>query len=195
MGHIEHAVDRLIELGYLKYVAPAEKPSIREELIDALRRGYLDSAWDKNCVSRDRRSYFADSEDLAEGCLGKCLLAMEGVLQREGVQLLAVEDGVQDWSYDVIVNGHRHCIYDDEIMEHGNTWGVSTKRFLEIVNGLLEEAGSKERLYAIYGGNEGRVILLTEEMYQFLHSPDLNIDAKWMPYPSTAIRDDGGMDR
>jgi hypothetical protein len=39
------------------------------------------------------------------------------------------------------------------------------------------------------------VILLTEEMYRFLHSPGLNIDDRWMPYPSTAIRDDGGMDR
>jgi hypothetical protein len=195
MDRVERAVDRLIEMGYLKYVAPAEKPSIREEQIDTLRRGYLDSEWDKNCVSRDRRSYFADSEDLAEGCLGKCLLPMKEVLQQEGVQLHTVEDDVQDWGYDVTVNGHRHCIYDDEIMEHGNTWGVSTKRFLEIVNNLLEQAGSKERLYAIYGGNEGRVILLIEEMYQFLHSPDLNIDARWMPYPSTAICDDGNMDR
>jgi hypothetical protein len=37
--------------------------------------------------------------------------------------------------------------------------------------------------------------LLTEAMYQFLHSPGLNTDARWMPYPSTAIRDDGGMGR
>jgi hypothetical protein len=32
-------------------------------------------------------------------------------------------------------------------------------------------------------------------MYRFLHSPDLKLDPRWMPYLSTAIRDDGSMDR
>jgi hypothetical protein len=68
-------------------------------------------------------------------------------------------------------------------------------RLLEIVNELLGEAGSEERLYGIYGGNEGRVALLTGGMYRLLHSPGLKLDPRWVPYPPTAIRDDGSVGR
>jgi hypothetical protein len=191
----ERAVDQLIGMGYLKYVPPSEVASIREELIGTLRRGYLESEWDKECVSRDHRSYPADSEELAEGCLGEVLLLMKDVLQKEGVQLRSVEEDVQDYHYVVVVNGRRHLIYDTDILNQGNSWGVAAKRLLELVNDLLKQAGSKERLYGIYGGNDGRVILLTEEMYGLLHAPELKVDPGWMPYTPDAIRDDGRMER
>jgi hypothetical protein len=60
-------------------------------------------------------------------------------------------------------------------------WMLSLKRLLEIVNGLLEEAGSAERLYAIYGGNDGRVILLTPEMQDYIESIGDVLDDGWMP--------------
>lgn len=186
-------VDRLIEMGYLKYVPTSELPSIRQELIGTLKRGSLDSEWDENCVSRDRRSYPADNEDLAEGSLGEVVLLMKDVLQKEGVKLRSVEDDFQDDSYDVVVNGERHLIYDADMLENSLIWGVAIKRLLEIVNGLLEHAGSKERLYGISGGNDGRAIFLTDEMYRFLQLPDLKIDPSWMPYPAKAIRDDGSI--
>jgi hypothetical protein len=47
----------------------------------------------------------------------------------------------------------------------------------------------------IYGGNDGRAVLLTEKMYDLLHSPDLKIDPRWMPYPPHGIRKDGSLDR
>jgi hypothetical protein len=195
MDHVEQAVERLIDLGYLKYVSGAEIPAIREELVGTLRRGYLDSEWDEGCVSRDRRSYPADSEELAEGGIGECLLLMKSVLRTEGVRLDSVEDDVDDEHYDLIVNGRRHRIYDADLLENGLIWGVATKRLLEIVNGLLKQAGSQERLYGIYGGNDGRVILLTKEMYRLLQSPEWKVDPGWMPYPSSAIRDDGSTNR
>jgi hypothetical protein len=195
MDPMERAVQRLIELGYLKYVPRAEIAATREELIGTLRRGYLDSEWDEECVSRDRRSYPADSEELAEGGMGEFLSLMKDVLQAEGVRLASVEDDVDDEHYDLLVNGKRHPIYDANLLENGLIWGVATKRFLEIVNDLLKRAGSKERLYGIYGGNDGRVVLLTQEMYDLLHSPDLKIDPGWMPYPPNAIRKDGSTDR
>jgi hypothetical protein len=195
MDHEERAVDRLIELGYLKYVAPAEKPSIRQELLSTLRQGYLDSAWDRQCISRDRRSYPADSEELAEGRMGDFLLSMKAVLQTVGVQLESIEDDVDDQHYDLLVNGERHAVYDADVLANAWIWVVATKRFLEIVNELLKRVGSKERLYGIYGGNDGRVILLTDEMYELLHAPDLKIDPGWMPYPPVAIRRDGSVER
>jgi hypothetical protein len=191
MDHVEQAVDRLIRLGYLKYVPTSEVQLIQHELIATLRRGYLDSEWDEECVSRDRRSYPADSEELAEGRLGEALLMMKDVLQREGVRLQTVADNPQDESYEVVVNGQPYPIYDADMLENALIWGVATKRFLEIVNGLLEGARSRERLYGVYGGNDGRAILLTEEMHKLLRSPDLKIDPGWMPYVSDVIRSDG----
>jgi hypothetical protein len=47
-----------------------------------------------------------------------------------------------------------------------NNWAVSLKRFLGIVNGLLQRAGSRERLFGIYGGDAGRAVPPTEEMHQ-----------------------------
>jgi hypothetical protein len=52
---------------------------------------------------------------------------------------------------------------------------------VEIVDGLLETAGSSERLFAVYGGNDGRVILLTEEMQDYIESIGDVMDPKWMP--------------
>jgi hypothetical protein len=65
------------------------------------------------------------------------------------------------------------------------------QRYQEPRRPLLKQAGSKERRYGIYGGNDGRVMLLTEEMYGLLHVPDLKIDLRWLPYPPDAIRRDG----
>jgi hypothetical protein len=97
----------------------------------------------------------------------------------------------QDDRYEVVVNGRRHLIFDAGTLQDGNSWAVAAKRLLEIVNELLGDAGSEERLYGIYGGNEGRVVLLTGGMYRLLHSPGLKLDPRWVPYPPTAIRDDG----
>jgi hypothetical protein len=67
-----------------------------------------------------------------------------------------------------------------------DSWALSLKRFLEVVNELLQRAGSEERLFGIYGGNDGRAILLTEEMHEYLGSLPW-IDRRWMPYPSSTI--------
>ena len=60
---------------------------------------------------------------------------------------------------------------------------------LQIVNGLLEEAGSAERLYGIYGGNDGRAFRLTPEMHAYLASLGDVLDQPWLPYPADQAPD------
>jgi hypothetical protein len=179
----EAALQRLIDMGYLKYVPGPEREAVRQQLLSSMKHGIIESDWGEDCVASDRRGYPADNEELAEGRIGEFLLLMKDVLAQEGVRLESVEDEFQDEHYDVLVNGERFRIYGrpDE-----NCWAVSLKRFLEIVNGLLQRAGSKERLFGIYGGNDGRAVLLTEEMHQYLHSLSW-IDRKWMPYKPQAV--------
>lgn len=184
-----NAADHLIKLGYLKFIPEAEHALAKSEMLTSLGKNYLATAWDDDFVSRDRRSYPADGEEAAEGGLGTIIRLMEPVLRQEGVELTQVEDNFADDAYYVVVDGDRQLVYTTEKAELSNAWGIATKRLLEIVNGLLEKAGSAERLYAIYGGNEGRVILLTPEMYDFLKESDL--EAEWLPITASEINDDG----
>ena len=51
------------------------------------------------------------------------------------------------------------------------------------------KAGSNERLYAVYGGNDGRVMLLTPEMHAYIRSIGDVLDHRWMPYPAGEVED------
>jgi hypothetical protein len=48
----EQAVDRLIEMGYFKFLSDSDCGVARPELVASLSRGYLGTEWDKNCVSK-----------------------------------------------------------------------------------------------------------------------------------------------
>jgi hypothetical protein len=181
----ERVVDRLIGMGFLKFVAEPQKAEVRRQLIETATNRYLDSDWDDQCVAADLRSYPADAEDLAEGQVGATMLLMKPVLEKEGVKLGSVVDDFGDEKYEVVVNGQRHLIYESG----QDSWTLGLKRLLEITNGLLEEAGSAERLYAVYGGHEGRVMLLTEEMLGYLESHADVLDHGWMPRRSEEFGD------
>jgi hypothetical protein len=189
MVEVEGLVEQLIAMGYLRFTPTAEHDSARREIADSLVRGHLDTEWDSNCISRDRRSYAADSEELAEGNIGELIQSMGEVLRAEGVQLESVEDHIDDERYEVHINGRQHVIYHSANADVAGCWDAATRRTLEIVNQLLMGAGSRERLFGIYGGNDGRVMLLTDEMHQLLKKSDLKIDPRWLPYPPTAIPD------
>jgi hypothetical protein len=59
---------------------------------------------------------------------------------------------------------------------------------VEIVNSLLEDAGSDEQLFGIYGGNDGRVIFLTPEMHRLLRENSDIFDERWMPVTAAELR-------
>jgi len=181
----ERVVDRLISMGFLKFVTEPQKADVRRQLIETARNRYLDSDWDDECVAADLRSYPADAEDLAEGQVGATMLLMKPVLEKEGVKLDSVVDDFGDEKYELVVNGQRHLIYE----KGQDSWTLGLKRLLEITNGLLEEAGSAERLYAVYGGNEGRVMLLTPEMLGYLESLADLLDHGWLPRRSEEFGD------
>jgi hypothetical protein len=187
----EEAVNRLIGMGYFKFLPESEHAVARQELVAAVGHGYLGTEWDKDCVSRDKRTYPADGEELSEGRTGEFIFLMRDALSHEGVQLHSVKDDFRDDGYDVVIDRRVYPIFDAEAVVTYGGWHIATKRFLEIVNELLRVAGSGERLYGVYGGNDGRAILLTAEMYDLLKSSRLIADTREMPYPPSAINGDG----
>ena len=174
----QRVVDRLIGMGWLKYVPESKRKEVRSQLVVAATRDCLDSDRDKNGVSADRRGYPADNEGLAKGGIGKCVLLMKPVLEREGVKLDAVEDNWHEEKYRVLINRELYLIYDGKLADSERT---SLGRLLEIVNDLLEETESSERLFAVYHGKNGRVILLNEEIRDYVESLGGTLGREWMP--------------
>jgi hypothetical protein len=191
----EQAVDRLIGMGYFKFLPESEWGVGRHELIASMSQGYLGTEWNKNCVSRENRTYPADSEELAEGRMGEFILLIREILSREGVQLHSIEDDFRDERYDVVIDGRIYPVHDTNILVTWSSWTIAAKRFLEIVNDLLRTTDSGERLYGIHGGNDGRAIFLTAEMYDLLQSSPLISDHREMPYRPSAINRDGTIKR
>jgi hypothetical protein len=180
----ERCVDRLIEMGWLKYVAESKRGQVRSQLVVAATKGYLDTDWDQYGISADQRSYPADGKELANGGVGKCILQMKTVLAREGVSLDEVEDSWHEDKYHVLINREPYLIYDGRTADAVRP---SLERLLEIINGLLEEAGSNERLFAVFRGTEGRIVLLTDEMQDYLESFGDVLSRGWMPFSAEEV--------
>jgi hypothetical protein len=176
---LESIFDELTKLGFMKYVRDEDFSAVRQQVIHYLKFGAIESDWDDHCNSNDRRGYIADNEDLAEGCIPDCILSMKDVLEREGVRITSVESGNREGCYDVIINGECFPI-SDRSTPMSQDWALATKRLLEIVNELLTRVGSRERLYGLSGGHDGRVILLTSELRTYIAGLAIAKDS--MPY-------------
>ena len=139
------------------------KSLVESETLDTQR--IVANQW----VSYDRRFYMADAEDLAEGSVCGQLAEMKTVLRRERVKLSSLIDelDVLNDCYHVVVNGERHKVYGAD-REKYTSWGLAHRKTIEILNELLVAAHSKERAYALYGGNEAQIVLLDETLYQYI---------------------------
>ena len=139
-------VDRLDQLGFFKYIDSAQRE-------DAKRQGAA------AIYGETGRLFHADAESLAEGGVGDFLREMEPFLRKQGVTISQIEDQFRDYDYSVTINGMDYIIYSaDELELHGqrvvSIWGLATVRSFAIVNELLANAESNERLYAVNGGND-----------------------------------------
>ncbi len=179
---------KLKEMNYFKFV-PSEKLSRAEEsVLRDLKKGCLSvgsDRYDEEDIlgSLDYRGYYADAEDLAEGGIGYFVETLKPILKQEGIEINSIENKSTGDVYDLVINGHTYNIYSED--NANDSWRLAPKRLMEIINTLLSESGSKERLYGRSGGNDQAVIFLTEEMYGYIRSLDL--DKQTRPYASDDI--------
>ena len=114
------------------------------------------------------RFYFADAERLAEGGVAEFIESLQPFLGRLGVKP-SVADNWGDHDYTITLDGKEYLIWSvKELKEHGNVWGLATVRTFEIINNLLAEQDTTERLFALQGGNDLGAIFLTDQMKQLL---------------------------
>jgi hypothetical protein len=142
-------VERLDSLGFFEY---AEDPAAAKAEFE--RRG-TDGFW---WAEHGRSLVFADSEDLAEGGIAEAVNELQPLLARMGVLLEDdAEDEIDERRYVVRAGGREYVIYDldaadaldieDEMLR---MWVLAWTRTIRILNDLLEDAKSPERVYAGY---------------------------------------------
>ena len=159
-------VSKLEELGYFTGLSTGVAQALKQEFD---RRGWL------AIFNRSHRLFHADAEALAEGGVGTFLRKVLPFLAAQGVTLPAIEDDTSDDSYIVRVGTVAYQMYDAAEFERdssgedlGLMWGLASVRGFGIINELLAAAGSRERAYAINGGNELILMFLTSELHRVI---------------------------
>ncbi len=153
-------VDRLDRLGFFEYVSGTER--------DAAKRDLQNIGW-AAVYGETGRLFPADAEALAEGGIGEFLREIQPFLASQGVTIKQIEDHFGEDGYSVSVNGKDHVIYDANELQRdeaqlGWTWGLATVRGFAIVNELLADTESNERLYAVNAGNDLFGFFLTPQL-------------------------------
>ncbi len=158
--------EQLVHLGFYRYTQPRHVPRLRAIFE---KTGSLTD-------ERTHRDYPADAESLAECGVGEFLREIAPILKAQSIDLDQVEEVCSPESYSITVNGTAFVLYSAaemaaDIASKGmttNIWELAARRTCALLNTLLVEHGSDERVYSLYGGNDHWVFFLTEALYQVL---------------------------
>ena len=155
--NIEELMDRLEALGFYRHESL--------EAVEDAKKLAIDCRW-PFAGELKRGPHFADAEELAEGFVCELLSNVDEFLELNGVKIEHADDDFGETSYTVHVNDEKFMMYTKEELESGaELWDLSTRRTVAMLNHLLAAAGSPERCYLLYSGNDAEVIFLTPEMH------------------------------
>ena len=153
-------VEGLEKLGFYKYVDESKCEELKKEFIVGTALFTIDTG----------RVFFADAENLAEGGVGDFIKGVSPYLNNQGVKDIILEECFEsDQDYTIDVNTKRYLIY--KCTDSGlDMWKKSTVMALFIINRLLEDVNSSERIYLLYGDNDGIAVFLTPQQHTFICS-------------------------
>jgi hypothetical protein len=160
-GGASDTASKLEELGFFKYARPSARAAAVKEV-----RSDRDAVFGVEVG----RLFHADEESLTEGGADDFLRDIAPALRRMGVTKLRVADKEFTDRYVIAVNGEAKVIFSRAEGRREDVWGYAGARTVAIINELLAEAGSEERAYALYGGNDFHVFLLTPELRDVIAS-------------------------
>jgi hypothetical protein len=167
-------LDQLEQLGFYRYVDPAQASDARAS---ALEYGYL--------YGDTGRAFHADAEELAEGGVLYFVREIQPFLAGQRVILTSMSDDFESGGgyggYHVEINGLRREMYSVEELSSGEIWSLTTFRAFALINELLAQAESLERVYGLDGGNDLFAIFLTPAMYELITARPIFPDSE-KPY-------------
>ncbi|MGE5703113.1 MAG: hypothetical protein ACM32O_11325 [Clostridia bacterium] len=156
-SQVASLIDQLDAMGYYQYASQKN-----EIIAESKRSGYIFGDPVTN------RAFFCDAENLAEGGVKTFLEDIDPALRLRKVVIKELREEFSEQGYFITINGIKYTIYTEKEFESVDTWELSSIRTFSIINRLLKEAGSTERVYQLYGGNEQLAIFLTPEMYDLI---------------------------
>jgi hypothetical protein len=125
----------------------------------------------ESLIFTDNRFYFIDAETLFEG--GGLIQYLETVKKSFDKLNLKLEfsdefnnQTEKHWTHAIKLNGKEYIVYDDDFGDED--WVISYVNFIEMLNDQLKTQKSNERFYPISSKNDGRMVLLTKEQFEFV---------------------------
>jgi hypothetical protein len=117
----------------------------------------------------DNRFYAVDCEELFEiGGLTEYLNKVRPTFEKLGLNLYYANEKSEQsenyWKHTIELNGKEYIAFDGTFSD--NDWGIAYTNFISILNDQLGLQNSKNRFYPIRCGNDGEMVLLTNEQYQ-----------------------------
>ncbi|MFT7012098.1 MAG: hypothetical protein ACJA2M_003052 [Polaribacter sp.] len=178
-------VAELEKLGYYKYADKKNIDSLKNDLIENYDpTNELVSIWDDDTgLPLDYRYYWCDGETVYEqGGYTEMLEQVKPTFDKIGLKI-KVTDHFEEWdnkkkwlNHRITINGTEYVIFKN-FKETG--WGEAVMRFAEIINAEAEKQSIDERIFLASGGNDGRLIFLTDELYNYIYSVYNN--DQWKP--------------
>lgn len=178
-------VERLDELGYFNYAAHEDLDLLKKNMIDNFDpNNEVTSIWDdRTGTPKDYRYYFCDGETVYEdGGILTLLNTLKPTFDKIRFKC-QITNHFEEWddknkwlNHRITLNGTEYIIFKD-FTEKG--WGEAPKRIAEILNTELLKQGINEQIYLVSGGNDGRLIFLTNELYGYIYSIYQN--PNWKP--------------
>jgi len=151
-------ISQLEKMGFYKYADPSMIEGIKKE---AIEKDYV-------FCGEFGREFPADAEALGQCGLSDFFKEIKDFLDKQNVIINISEENAEENGYHITINDCSYEIYSEQELQQ-DWWKLSSIRCFSIINKLLEEAGSKERIYHINDGNDQFAIFLTEEMYQSIY--------------------------
>ena len=168
-------VDNLESLGYFKY---ANKKDI-DKLKDSIKKHFnpereLSTIYDeRNFTPLDFRLYLCDGEYVYEkDGFVETINEMKPTFKKIGFNI-EIQSHFEEWdkendwlNHHIKINGTNYTIFKNF---KGFGWGEAVQRLAEILNTELEKQKVEERIYLISNGNDGSLIFLNKELYQYIY--------------------------
>lgn len=163
----------LEELGYFRYLSSTQKKTIPQILTKLKSNGYMFSI----NVGRD---YPADEEAIGEGGVKYFLSDIKHILRTNNIKLTSIVEDPTPSAYRIVLNGKEYILCEgEEFNQSASTvQHIITQRLFAVINSLFKDAGSEERIFSLYNGNDHVAIFLTHDLYDLLAKSDFADDIK-----------------
>jgi len=168
-------VNRLESLGYFKYAKQDDIVKLKNNLAKNYDpNNELVTLWDDfTGTPLDYRYYGCDGEAVFEqDGFTDMLNELDPTFKKIGLKI-KITNHVEEWdnknkwlNHRITINGTEYIIFKNF---KGFGWGEAVVRLAQIINLEAEKQSIDERIYLASGGNDGRLIFLTTELYEYIY--------------------------